>query len=1092
MRIVHDTRNLEHRGPFGAVPVGGTVAISIDVLEGSVSGVRMRLWSDTRGERWLDMEPQPIEGGMRYSARLDIDEPELLWYRFLIEMEDGSSQGYGACPGKTGGEGQLAWGEPPSFQLTCYQRRATRPEWYERGLAYQIFPDRFARGADWRERAEAALSGTRNGPERGLVEDWDSQPRYLRNPDGTMQRWEFYGGTLSGIREKLGYLHDLGVTVIYLNPIFEAASCHRYDTGDYEKIDALLGDDEEFRRLCEAAAEQGISIILDGVFNHTGCDSRYFNRYGNYPTLGAWQSEDSPYRDWYIFNDDGTYACWWGVTDLPAANEDNPDYQKLIFGGGDAVVRRWLKEGARGWRLDVADELSEPFLQGIHKAALDTRDDAVVLGEVWEDASNKISYGKLRHYLLGSELDSAMNYPLRDGLLGYLTGGVSATDLADSLMSLYENYPHDAFYETLNLLGSHDRTRLLTVLGGAPDPNTLDDAAKASFRLDDGARGLAKARLWLATLVQMTMPGVPCIYYGDEAGLEGYPDPYNRAPYPWGHEDRDTMTIYRNAICLRRLMPHFVDGDFEAFACGDEVFGLTRRASTRPEQDEARAVTVVVNRGFGDHEVEIDALGEVASDAVGGTNIDIDGDKARLTLHPLGSAVVVFRDPHELERTMEPGSGVLCHITSLPNGGAPGNIGAPARRFVDFLERAHQRYWQVLPVNPTDQFSSPYAGISAFAGNVRLLGGADDGLAALLAGWQDTPETRAAYQDFCESEAAWLRPYAAFMAIRELMGGMAWQKWPRRWRDFDPKILDAPELAEGMERHMRAQYLFEKAWLELKGYANDHGIEIIGDMPMYVSADSSDVWCHRELFELGPDGRPAEITGMPPDGFSANGQRWGNPTYDWDAMRADGFDWWVRRFGRAMHLYDYVRLDHFLGFANYYSIEEDKPASEGRWRFGPGRELFETAHEKLGDLPFLAEDLGIITPGVRMLVDTCGFAGMDVVQFSDYDPRGGYIPKPAKVAYSSTHDTDTLLGWCESSFGADGAKETAVRIMASMEDSAAGVVMIALQDAMQLGSDTRMNTPGTNRGNWRWQAKEEDLPAAEELLRDITDAAARR
>jgi 4-alpha-glucanotransferase/glycosidase len=1105
MRFVHNTRSLEYRDPFGAVPVGGTVRLAADVLDGPVASVTLRLWSDTRGERLVEMAPAGdacVEGGVRYVATIEADEPELLWYHFRIAFADGGMAWYGACQGREGGEGAIYGGEPPSFQLTVYRPRATRPDWYTGGLVYQIFPDRFRRGEGWQERVHAALGSPRKGPGRALVEDWDTQPSYARNPDGSIARWDFWGGTLSGVREKLPYLRDLGVTAIYLNPIFEAASNHRYDTGDYLRVDPMLGDDEELGRLCDEAAGMGISVILDGVFNHTGSDSLYFNRYGNYPGLGAYQSEDSPYRPWYTFHEDGTYDCWWGVDDLPATNDAEPGFRGLICGEPDGVVRRWLRAGARGWRLDVADELSEGFLEDIHAAATQTRPDALVLGEVWEDASNKISYGKLRHYLLGDELDGAMNYPLRDALLPYVMGELGAPELAETLEGLHENYPHDAFYSSLNLLGSHDRMRLLTYLGGAPDPAQMSDEQRAAFRLDDSARGLAKARLWLATLVQMTMPGVPSIYYGDEAGMEGYADPYNRGPYPWGHEDPDTMAIYRNAIGLRRSLPHFVDGGFRAVSSGDDVFGLVRPAADEGERAVADTVAVLVNRSFEPREATVDlgpcpdagAGGEQGAEAtvvrevVSGEAVGFEGTVAHVALTPMGSAVVVRRPAHELDLPMGPGVGVLAHVTSLPDvgrAGRPGTLGAPAHAFVDMLERAGVRYWQVLPVNPCDQYGSPYAGLSAFAGNVGLVDGADalDELVAKA----DVEANAAQYRDFCEREGEWLRPYAAFRAIKDLLGSGPWQEWPERWRDFSPEVLADPELQEGMGRRMAAQFAFERAWQDTRAYANEHGVRIIGDMPMYVSADSADVWAHRELFELDEAGRPARVSGMPPDRFSKDGQVWGNPTYRWDVMGEQGYAWWVARFRRAMAMYDHVRLDHFLGFANFFSLPAGEGAAKGGWRFGPGRRLFEVAHDALGGLPFLAEDLGVITPAVRMLVETCGFPGMDVAQFCDYDVRGGYRPVPGKVAYASTHDTSTLVGWCAASFGEDGAPALARQIMDDMAGSGSDVLMVSLQDAMLLGDDSRMNVPGTTDRNWKWQADEALMPGAEELLRELVE-----
>ena len=1055
------------------------MVLGIDVYDEEPHGCSVRLWSDTRGERILQMERTEVPGGIRYQASVELDEPELLWYHFVFDHGDGRKSYYGARAGHVGGEGELSTSEPPSFQISVYRPRPVQPDWYRKGIVYQVFPDRFARGKDWRERAAASLAEHRGGPGRSIVEDWDAPVRYVRDAQGRVSEWEFYGGTLQGIREKLGYLRDLGVTALYLNPIFEAASCHRYDTADFRRIDPMLGTEEDFRELCEDAEAHGIAVILDGVFNHVGCDSRYFNRYGTYPEPGAWQHAGSAYDDWFSFREDGTYECWWGVDDLPAVREEAPGFAELIATGEDSVVRHWLRAGARGWRLDVADELPEWLIGNIHDAAVAERDDALVLGEVWEDASNKISYGELRHYLLGGELDSAMNYPLRDALLGFLTGKVDAPEFAEALEALRENYPPDALYCALNLLGSHDRVRLLTMLGNAPDQDSLSDAERAAFRLNEGQRSLAKGRLWLATLVQMTMPGVPCIYYGDEAGLEGYADPYNRGTYPWGHEDTDCATIYRNAINLRKSLPLFVDGGFRAFACGKDVFGLVRTAA--PGQDAASAAVVVVNRSFEERRVELPVYPGQPVDVVSGRPVHVENGVASMTLPSLGSAVVLWRPEHELEQQPERGAGVICHITSLPGEkpGMPGTLGAPAQRFVDLLASAGMRYWQVLPVNPTDEYGSPYAGISAFAGNTRLVEG------ALPSG--DSVQGDPAFHEFVERERAWLFPYATFMAIKELQGGAGWQTWPERFRAWSPELVQAPELAEGVAKHLAAQFAFNKQWYELRAYANERGVRIVGDIPMYVSADSADVWAHRDLFELDGEGRPVLVAGAPPDRFAEEGQVWGNPTYRWDAMREQGYAWWIRRLERSCELYDYVRLDHFLGFANFFSIPLGHTAKDGFWRVGPGRELFERAHEKLGDLPFVAEDLGVITPTVRTLVESCGFPGMDVVQFCDYDPKPGYEPKPGRIAYASTHDTQTLVGWCAEKYGAEGARDTARAMLLDMAASSADVFVCLLQDAMLLDDSARMNVPGVASGNWSWQATWEGVEGALELMRKIAE-----
>lgn len=1056
---------------------------------------------DEEGETLVPMSEERRGGCVRFTCELVPSMPEILWYSFEVRHADGNVSYYCSRDGRTGGEGVLSDKPGSSFQVTVYRERATKPDWYKNGIVYQIFPDRYRRGSDWRELSAAALSEVRNGPERVLRQDWYATPVYLRDGEGQVLAWDFYGGTLSGIREKLDHLKEMGVTALYLNPIFEASSNHRYDTADYLRIDPMLGDEEAFKTLCSDAETRGISIILDGVFNHTGCDSRYFNKYGNYPEVGAYQSEDSPYRSWYKISDDGkSYCSWWGVGDLPDVNEDEPTYIDFIYGKPNGVVRRWLQDGARGWRLDVADELPEDFIAGIKDAVLDTKPDGLLLGEVWEDASNKISYGQLRHYLLGNELDSAMNYPLRDALLPFLTGDLSASDVAERLESLHENYPSEAFYSTLNLLGSHDRPRLLTVLGDAPGADTMSEEERGEYRLNPGSRGLAKGRLWLATLLQMTLPGVPCIYYGDDAGLEGYADPYNRAGYPWGREDQDTLAIYRNAIALRKEYPFFVDGDFETMSFGDDVFGFTRMG-------KKEGATVLVNRSLtNSRDVAIPLRGEDATEIISGAWIEKRDGQAFFNLRPLGSAVVYHHDKKRLAAKLDRGSGVLCHITSLPATKGPGTMGGSARRFVDFLEEAHQSYWQVLPVNPTDAFGSPYAGISAFAGNVRLIDTDGKPLRDLFPGdtrLYDIESKKAlhgiissftgdeGYRAFCEKNA-WLRPYATFMAIRDEVGeGILWQDWPDEYRTYVPELAERHELKNNVAFHEWSQYEFQRQWDELHAYANAHGIKIIGDMPMYVSADSASVWSQPEMFRLNDEGRVSLQAGTPPDAFAVNGQLWGNPTYDWDAMRRTGYQWWVNRLRRAFDLYDYVRLDHFLGFEHYYAIPEGKTAAEGSWLPGPGIELFKAVSEQLGELPVIAEDLGTITPGVRALVAETGCPGMDVLEFNDGDVRQGYQSAPGKIAYTSTHDTATLLGWCRQRFGSEGNEGVARDLLSKVMASNADVVIFPLQDVLGLGDESRMNVPGVAQGNWSWQVEESQFGDAVTWFAKATDEAGR-
>lgn len=1046
-------------------------------------GATLRVWTDERGEELLPMEGACEDDHVHYSVSYTPAQTGVVWYSFDLAASDGATWRYGAREGWTTGEGDFAYGNPPSFQLTVYVPRQTQPDWYKNGIVYQVFPDRFARGADWRERAEKALAAHREGPARVLVEDWDTPPAYKKSEDGDILEWDFYGGTLRGVREKLDYLADLGVTVIYLNPIFEAASNHRYDTADYLRIDPMLGDEEEFCALAREAAERGISIMLDGVFNHCGQDSRYFNRYGNYPEPGAWQGDESPYRDWFFFNEDGTYDGWWGNPDLPDVNEKSPEYRKLIC-GQDGVVRKWLRAGARGWRLDVADELSDGFIEDIKAAMVAERPDGALVGEVWEDASNKMAYGKLRQYFEGTELDGTMNYPLRTALLAFVRNQIGAPEMAARLEQLRENYPRDAFFSCLNLLGSHDRERLFTMLGDAPDPDTLSEEECAAFRLDEGHASLAMSRLWLTVLLQMTLPGVPCVYYGDERGMEGFRDPYNRAAFPWDGGRMDCATVFRNAIAVRKALPVLTTGDFEPFADGEDVFGFWRRG------EDGECVCVLANASLHDaHTVRVPMAGEAVSDVVSGTVPAVVDGCAEAFLWPLGTAVLHFHKQRRLQEPLEPGMGVLCHVTSLPNEGRPGTLGAPARRFVDWLAECGQTYWQVLPVNPADGYGSPYAGLAAFAGNTCLLEKDPEDVLAELKDVDDDPD----YQAFLEKNKYWLTPYATFRAIKDLLGEGPWQEWPDAYARFSPGLARRVELADGVDRHRKLQYEFQREWDDLKAYANERGVKIVGDMPMYVSGDSADVWAERDIFELDERGYAQVQAGCPGDGFDPEGQLWGNPTYHWDVLAARGYDWWLARLERAVETYDYVRLDHFIGFSSYYKIAKGKPAREGSFSFGPGLDLFRAAYQKLGPLPFIAEDLGVITPAVRALIAETGIPGMDIVQFSDGDVREGYEPKPGTVTFTGTHDNQTLLGFCQSRFGLEGEEATqmADRIAASVLGSKNDVAIMPLQDVLGLDDAARMNVPGVAEGNWSWQAAWEDVVAATGRLAQMAQASGR-
>ena len=470
-------------------------------------------WCGMNGEdhEWWECDFTPEQSG-------------LYFYRFEIDTWRGTL----GITSRFGGESGIdEFGAPEGecWQLTVFESQYQIPDWLSGGIMYQIFPDRFYR------------SGTTkyNVPQdRYLHQRWGSQPEWRPNHQGEITNSDYFGGDLEGIIQKLDYLQSLGITCIYLNPIFEAHSNHRYDTADYTKVDPLLGTKEDFKRLCKEANKRGMHIMLDGVFNHTGSDSIYFNRKGRYQTLGAYQSQESPYYDWYQFYQwPEQYACWWNFETLPNVNETNETYNAYI-NGTDGVIQTWLKAGADGWRLDVADELPDLFLDDITKAAKQVKPTSMILGEVWEDASNKMAYGQRRRYLLGKQLDSVMNYPFREAIIGFLTGKNPA-EMMELIMTVLEHYPPSAIHLLMNHIGTHDTERILTVLGGEP-LNGRDREWQSKTKLSQEQRSKGLALLKLASLMQYTLPGIPCVYYGDEAGMEGYRDPFNRVCFPWGHE----------------------------------------------------------------------------------------------------------------------------------------------------------------------------------------------------------------------------------------------------------------------------------------------------------------------------------------------------------------------------------------------------------------------------------------------------------------------------------------------------------------------------------------------------------------------------
>lgn len=1046
MELYHNSRLLTDRSPFGAVPVGTELYLCLHILNASPDAIFLRLW--TGSETLL---PMVREDETRWSVRFPAPEaPGLLWYYFRAELPQGS-----VFYGRNSGCGGTLSNEPESWQITIYEPQIL-PDWYKNVLAYQIFPDRFARGADWKINQEnAAHPAGWKGTRRLVVQDWNDTPFYCRDAQGRVTRWPFFGGSLKGIEEKLPYLRSLGVGVLYLNPIFKASSNHKYDTGDYMTLDPGFGTEADFVSLCESAAAQGIRIILDGVFSHTGDDSLYFNRYGNYPGPGAFGRERSPYDSWYHFGEEypAGYACWWGVDSLPNVEELDPGYMELIC-GENGVIRKWLRLGASGWRLDVADELPDAFIAAIRQACKTEKPDSLLLGEVWEDASHKISYGQLREYLLGRELDCTMHYPFRDSVVAFMLGQETSSQLAETLECIRENYPPSALYGAFNLLGTHDTPRILTVMGQAPED--LTEAQKECYRLPRDKRELALARLRLLQLLLFSSPGVPCIYYGDEAGMEGYADPFNRAPFPWGRENSDLQYHVRLLSHLRQEYPVLVTGSVRYLHPSDDVFGMER-------QNADSTVLIYVNRSCssctvapeGDQKEWLDLLtGHTASGPA-------------LTLAPL-SGVMLYREgsgtafsPMPVLAETPKGTGVLCPVFSLPES----NLGKSAYRFLEVLRRIGCKNWMLLPLCPAGDGNSPYSSRSTFAGDSRFIS-------------PDIPVPSDGFDAFFRENADWLEDYALYTVLRRENGNRPWQTWPAAQRNRTDLRGLKQVYADQLATVYREQYQFDYQWKLLKKRAKALDISLIGDLPIYAAVDSVDTWAHPELFQLDENGYPTLRAGCPPDYFTPEGQDWGNPLYDWNRMQQDGYSWWVRRMQQALSRFDYVRLDHFRGFAAYYAIPAGSSAKNGFWMNGPGISLFRTLGKQLGRLPILAEDLGILDSQVALLLQHTGLSGMNVWQFTPQE-IADMAPEAAahRVFFSGTHDNQTLKGFLQDS----GDSRTPEQIMQQLIRLPASAVIFPVQDLLELDDTARINIPGVPTGNWVWHMTPAQLTALGEI-----------
>lgn len=539
-----NSRKIECKSPYGAVKCGEKLSLHFPIASW-VSVDKMFVFirlGDVSTP--VEMRFEKSENGFSvYTADYVFDAAGIYYYRFEMRNRDGVWY-YGR-----GENGESVCGENlPEWQLTVYKSSYKTPDFAKGNIIYHVFVDRFNRA-----------DGVKTKRKYRLHESFSESPEVV-SADGKYYADDFFGGNFNGIREKLDYLEELGVGIIYLSPIFKAYSNHRYDTGDYLKVDELLGTEDDFKRLLDAAHEKGMKIILDGVFNHSGADSLYFNKFGTYDSLGAYQSKSSPYYDWYYFKKfPDEYACWWGCDNVPDLNKSNKDYRTLVF-GKNGVVEKWQKLGADGWRLDVVDELPIDFVNLLIKKIKSVNKDALVIGEVWEDASTKVSYGELRPYLLGDQLDGTMNYPFMNAIIAYVRDG-DEKFFKDTVQSILENYPKETVYCLMNSLGTHDTVRIINALSDVR-AHGWSKTHKLGYKLPDSEYEKAKKKLYLASVLQFTLPGIPSIFYGDEAGLQGFDDPINRRPYPWGSEDKEILAHYKKLGRIRRENRAVFSGGF--------------------------------------------------------------------------------------------------------------------------------------------------------------------------------------------------------------------------------------------------------------------------------------------------------------------------------------------------------------------------------------------------------------------------------------------------------------------------------------------------------------------------------------------------
>ena len=562
MRILFDSKQPQFKSPFGTLIPQQNCTLHIHIPSAvQARRVECRIQSEQgQPEQTVAMEYAKKHGAYDiFRGNFSLAEPGLYFYYFHIACPTGDFRLF-----KVGDDTNMEAGD--CWQLGCVPAAFHTPDWAKGATIYQVFPDRFHKAG------RCDLSGKLEP--YTLHYTWHEEVHWQPDEHGIVHNNDFYGGNFRGITEKMDYIASLGTTILYLNPISKSFSSHRYDTGDYKTPDPMLGTMEDFRAMCDAAHSRGIRVILDGVYSHTGSNSLYFNKNRSFGSGGAYNSTQSPYYPWYTFHAwPHSYNSWWNFDTLPTVNKMHPDFIRYIISDEDSVVAHWLKAGCDGFRLDVADELPDAFLRLLYDRVKAIKPDALVLGEVWEDASNKVAYGVRRRYFVDAELDSVMNYPFRTAILQFVRGWDDGRGLKNTVMTIAENYPPEVFLSNMNLLGTHDTPRILTAL---VDDFEGSREAQAQRKLSRNQFEVARERLLMASFLQYTLPGSPSLYYGDEAGMEGHKDPFNRRTYPWGRENTEFLQHFRRLGQLRRSQEPLRLGDIRFQEAGDKHLAFTR------------------------------------------------------------------------------------------------------------------------------------------------------------------------------------------------------------------------------------------------------------------------------------------------------------------------------------------------------------------------------------------------------------------------------------------------------------------------------------------------------------------------------------